>query len=843
MMLRANSRSAATLILVWSLALLTARPATAGVTGTLAGTVTDQETGERLPGASILMQGTPLGAAADVKGQYVITNLRPGVYTVTAQMMGYRKLTKTNVIIRADVRTNLDFKLAPTTLSFSEEVIVTAERELIQMDVTGTQHAVQGEAIKALPIATPEEVVNLQPGVVEGHIRGGRVTEVLYLVDGIPVQEAIAGGRGITVPNVSIEDMTIQTGGFHAEYGNAMSGVVNIITREGTAQQKYYLEGTTDLAGEVPGSWDQTGFNRLHNAETSLGGPLFWGLRYYVSAQYNASDTRWRRAFRAALSGPIEENLHANAKLSIPFNPTQKLVVQGLLSLSDWRAYEHRWVHHLQGLPPRAKDSFRLNGTWTHMLSDKTFYTAKLSYYNILKSVLGRPQAKYNLNLVFDEEGLFILSGDKAWWQDAQEVTSNLKLDFVSQVHHSHQVKAGIDLTYYDLAMNNVEIEPFPPNFHPELPPEFRFNVYNTRYRYFPKMAALYLQDKFDLQRFAMNLGLRYDYLDPAGERPVIEDILKLNSNEIQVFTKKVPVASKAQISPRFGIAFPLGVNDKLHINYGHFFQAPLFEYLYTNLEYDFSGYNPLVGNPDLKPEKTVALEVGYEKKIGPDMLFSVTGFNKDITNLIDVQFFQIPIEDTGIYSSGVYTRFVNLAYGTANGLEFLFKKQQGERWSGQVSYTLMQAKGSSYAVGDRANVLQFGGIVEEGEHYLSWDQRHTIICNLEYRAPRRWLANLVWRINSPKPYTLDEGQVNAAGKLITPNNRRLDWTNYLDLKLRRHFKFGPGRLGVQLEARNLLDSRNLLWRDQQGRIGGLLGDPTAYDVGRRVSLGVIWEN
>lgn len=249
------------------------------------------------------------------------------------------------------------------------------------------------------------------------------------------------------------------------------------------------------------------------------------------------------------------------------------------------------------------------------------------------------------------------------------------------------------------------------------------------------------------------------------------------------------------------------------------------------------------MGNPDLQPEKTVALEVGYEKEIGEGLPFSITGFNKDITNLIDVQFFQIPLEDTGVYSSGVYTRFVNLAYGTANGLELLFKKQQGERFGGQVSYTLMQAKGSSYAVGDKANVLQFGGIVEEGEHYLSWDQRHTIIFNLEYREAETWLTNFVWRINSPGPYTFDDGDSNAAGKLISPNNRRLDWTNYLDAKARRNFKLGPGRLALQLEAKNLLDSRNLLWRDQQGRIGGLLSDPTAYDVGRRVSLGLIWRN
>ncbi len=842
MMKNANRRFAASLIAVMTF-IAAPHAILAGVTGTLTGAIIDAETQKPLPGANILLKGTKLGAAADNKGQFIVNNLSPGIYIVTAEMIGYAKFTRTNVVIRADARTIVDFTLTPTTLTLEKEIVVTAEREAIQMDVTGSQHEVRGEVIKLLPIATVDEVVNLQPGVVEGHIRGGRVTEVLSLVDGIPVQEAISGGRGINVPNVSIQDMTIQTGGFNAEYGNAMSGVVNIITQEGTERTKYYLEGSSDIAGEAPGSWDNTDFNRTHNVESSLSGPLFLGMRYYVSAQYQTSDTRWREPFRAVFNGPIEENLHGNAKLSLPFNPTQKLVLQGLLSLSDWRAYEHRWHQNLQGLPPRSKDSFRLNTTWTHTLSTKTFYTTKLSYYSILKSVLGRPQTQYDLNLRLDDDGLFVLGGDKAWWQDSQEIISNARVDVVSQWQHNHQLKAGVDFTYYDLFMDNVQIDPFPPNFHPELPPEFRFNVYKTNYRYFPKMGAAYAQDKYDLKRFSLNFGLRFDYLDPAGERPAIEAITKDNSNEIQVFTKKVSVASKTQLSPRFGVAFPVGKNDKLHLHYGHFFQAPLFEHLYTNLEYDFTAYNPLVGNPDLSPEKTVVLELGYEKSIGENWLFSVTGFNKDIKNLIDVQFYAIPLEDTGLQSSGVYTRFVNLAYGTANGLELFVRKQQGRHVRGQISYTLMQAKGSSFAIGDKDNVLQYGGIVEEGEHFLSWDQRHTIIAHLDYQQEKSWSVNAVWRINSPKPYTLDENRANNAGKLISPNNRRLSWTNYFDVKARKNFSLDAMQLSLQLEGRNLLDSQNLLWRDQQGRIGGVLEDPTAYEVGRRVSVGLIWSN
>ncbi|MBN1542901.1 TonB-dependent receptor [candidate division KSB1 bacterium] len=817
--------------------------ALAGITGTIAGRVVDSTTGEPLPGVNVLVVNTPYGAATDAHGRYLLHNIKPGIYRINARMIGYALLTQTQVRVRPDSRTVIDFELVPEALSIDREIVVTAPRELIRMDVTGTQHDLSGDLYKSLPVTTPEEALNLQPGVVEGHIRGGRKSEVLYLVDGMPVQEATTGERAILVPNISIADLTIQTGGFNAEYGNAMSGVVNIITHEGGDRHRFYVESSSDHFGRRPGSWDGIHFDRFHNLEVALGGPLKRGLRYYVSTQLTADDTPRRRAFEGVFSGPVEQKLHGNAKLSVDFHPTRKLVLQGLLTLADWHPYEHRWVHNLQGLPARAKDSFRFNLGWTHLLSDKTFYTLRLSHNNVLKSVFGRDPELYDVHLTFDPQGLFVLDGDKAWWQDSHEIALTAKIDITSQIDHAHQLKSGVEMVYYDLYMDNVQIEPFPPNFHPELPPEYRFNVYNTKYRYFPKMGSFYVQDKYDLKTTSINAGLRFDFIDPAGQRPAIESFEKTNSNEVQVFTSFSSSSIKAQWSPRVGISFPLSSQDKFHINYGHFFQVPLFEYLYTNLDYNFSGYNPLVGNPDLSPEKTEALEIGYEYKLTHDLLVSITAFNKDISNLVDVQYFQIPVDQTGLYTSGVYTRYVNLAYGSAKGIEFFMRKKYGDHLRGHISYTLMEAKGSSFAMGDAANILQYGGVVQEGEFYLSWDQRHTLILNIDYQKNLKWGANLVWRINSPKPYTLDEGLTTLGEKIIVPNNRRLDWTRYLDLKLKRHFRLGPSVLTLQVEVRNLLDNKNLLWRDVDGRIGGLLADPGAYDVGRRVHLGLVWSD
>ena len=154
-----------------------------------------------------------------------------------------------------------------------------------------------------------------------------------------------------------------------------------------------------------------------------------------------------------------------------------------------------------------------------------------------------------------------------------------------------------------------------------------------------------------------------------------------------------------------------------------------------------------------------------------------------------------------------------------------------------------MEAKGSSFGVGDQANMLQFGGLIRDGEYYLSWDQRHTLILNIDYQSASHFDFNIVWRLNSPKPYTLNQGVETVEGPIIEPNNRRLDWTNYLDFKAKKSFAFEFGEIAAQLEVRNTLDSKNLLWRDTEGRIGGQLDDPNAYDVGRRFIFGLVWSN
>jgi len=209
----------------------------AGQTGKLSGKISDRDMNEPVIGANIIIDGTFFGAAADVDGYFYINNIPPGEYTVHVTALGYRKTIVTEVKIRIDLTTNLDVDLISEAVELGEEVVVVADKPLVIKDLTSTKATVSYEDIAMMPVEDIGAVVNLQAGVMDGHFRGGRSNEVAYLVDGIPVTDAFNGENSIEIENGSVRELEVISGTFNAEYGQAMSGVVNIVTKEGS--QKY----------------------------------------------------------------------------------------------------------------------------------------------------------------------------------------------------------------------------------------------------------------------------------------------------------------------------------------------------------------------------------------------------------------------------------------------------------------------------------------------------------------------------------------------------------------------------------------------------------------------------
>ena len=215
---------------------LLAQTVFAGTTGKLAGRVTDKDKDEPLIGANVMVVGTTLGAATDLDGNYYILQIPPGTYSVRFTMIGYQSLVINDVRVKVDLTTTTNGALAESVVGL-DEVVVQAERAMIQTDVTYSQANISSEEVDLLPVEEFQDVIALQAGVVvtggDIHVRGGRGGEISYMVDGITVTDPYNAGVAIEIENNAIQELQFISGTFNAEYGQAMSGIVNIVTKDG----------------------------------------------------------------------------------------------------------------------------------------------------------------------------------------------------------------------------------------------------------------------------------------------------------------------------------------------------------------------------------------------------------------------------------------------------------------------------------------------------------------------------------------------------------------------------------------------------------------------------------
>ncbi|MBN1999540.1 TonB-dependent receptor, partial [candidate division KSB1 bacterium] len=201
----------------------------AAITGKIAGRVVDAETGEPLVGVNVFISSTTMGAATDANGDFFILNIPPGKYDIQTQMIGYSVMKMENVQVRTNATTTLNFKMKTTVIK-GETITVTVDAIATKKDQTSSVRNISADQIEALPVESINQVIDMQPGVIDGHFRGGRSNEVTYMLDGMQVTDVYDRGRLVEVEKEVIQDVEVILGTFNAEYGRAMSGVVNAVT-------------------------------------------------------------------------------------------------------------------------------------------------------------------------------------------------------------------------------------------------------------------------------------------------------------------------------------------------------------------------------------------------------------------------------------------------------------------------------------------------------------------------------------------------------------------------------------------------------------------------------------
>lgn len=862
-----------------------------GTTGKISGKIIDSNSKEALIGVNVLIVGTTMGAATDVDGNYFILNIPPGTYQLRASLVGYNTVTVSNVRVSVDQTTKIDFQLTEQAIQINN-VVVTAQKPIVQKDLTSTQQNINGKDISMLPVEDVQSVINLQAGVVNGHFRGGRIGEVKYMIDGVSVNDVYSDQSTMEASVNSIQELQVITGTFNAEYGEALSGVVNQITKipgdhytgSFSAYSGDYVTQRTDLF-KYMGGFNPT---RTYNFQGDLSGPIpvFSDLlKFFISGRYINNDgyLYGKRMFNPSDSSDFSANdpsdWHIGAtgdNANVPMNYSKELTLQGKLNIKvgqgrgiileglyqkhNYKDYDFMYQLDPNGDYKKYQTSFLGSAKYTYVINNSAFVDLLGSYYysdyqqyvyplldgsgnsvnyHAGMSVAGlHPDPRYVNPEIQNQIGgdAFYTGGTENWQFYHNTKTFTAKIDLTDQIDNTNEIKTGIEAIRHTLDYTDFQVLVDATNgYVPRLPQEgtFDFNIYKNH----PYQLAAYLQDKIELEYLIVNVGLRFDYFQPDGE-------VLLDPNNVAALDSLQPpfpagyfkkASAKQQISPRIGISYPISDKGALHISYGHFFQVPPFEYLYLNPNFriPLTGNYPdfvgsVIGNADLKPQQTVMYEVGLQQQLLDDLGIDVTAYYKDIRNLLGVQ-----IHVKNNYKK--FAEYINTDYGAVTGFTISLDKRFDNNFGGSIDYTYQVAKGNASDPNDDYTKAQASPPIQPNTVLvpLNWDRRHSLNFTLTYGTPDDFIASAVGQLGTGLPYTpayqnQRTGLENSANK---PNffNVDLYLTKYLEL-------YGLN-FSVFMKIYNLFDTANeLTVFDDTGSAGYTLDETRQQAAPRGVN-------
>jgi len=891
--MKRKSRSAP-LVVSWALCSLTAlaflfflnSQLRADTKGKISGRVVDEKK-EPVVGVSVQIVGTSLGAATDIDGYYTIINILPGTYELKFSAVGYTPLIVRGVSVEAGQTTTINAVMSEQAIQ-TKEIVVVAKRPVVDTRQTSAVSILDRSQISILPVQSLTDIVNLQAGVVEGHFRGGRLGEVQYQIDGVTVNNPYDNSSTMPLDRSVLQEVQVVSGTFDAEYGQAMSGVVNAVLKSGS--EDHFDWNFETYVGDYfsPGDKRRIPINdkfmptALQSYTLTLSGPTFipkttfmlnarrftnqgylFGQRRFVPTDSSdfernifhptgdnkilpmAPDNEW--------SGALKVSNHLISSLQISY--------QILLNDQRYKTYNYMFWLNPDGEPMQRNLSITHGFDVTHTLSNNAFYTLSLrqnyfKYTNYVYENVFNPryfQAGMPMGTLAYNLGVYVQGVDLTRFEQETNGIA-FKGSYTDQILRNHLIKAGLEFQYSALSFG-------PPGTLVQATvngvQKLQAFIDNPNYpgvqTYHPISFAAYLEDIAEWKEITVHAGARFESFDA---RTTVPSNLQNPANSIPGAPLSVPVRTsrKIDIAPRLGVSFPVIANGSVYFSYGHFYQMPGLSNLYSSANYTIlkdlqaGSYNygvGIMGNPDLRPEFTTQYEFGFKAELTDYLGVDLSLFYKDIRDLLGIQFIST-------YNDALYARYTNIDFGNVSGFTLSLIERNLGMVRARIDYTYQIAMGNSSDPMETFNRDQAGYDSRPVVQPLNWDQRHTLNATFSLVDPSSYSLTGIFRFQSGVPYTPQN--LTVLGGQLEPNSGRKPSSLIADLLFEKYFSFVGARLSLFARIYNLFNTNfsNGFVFSSTGSVdyslnptGDMiaLADPSRFYPPRRIEIGLSLRN
>ncbi|MGH7742292.1 MAG: TonB-dependent receptor [Candidatus Eiseniibacteriota bacterium] len=877
------------------LLLLDAAPAAAGTSGRLEGRVVDKQ-GQALPGANVSLVGVPLGAATDADGRYSILNIPAGTYGVRFGLIGYRPVLVEKLAVSADQNTQLNMTLDESPVQLNE-VVVVAKPPVVDVTLTSNVAKVTRTEIAKLPVQELQDIVNLQAGVVDGHIRGGRAGEVQYQVDGTTVNNVYDNQSSLKLDRSLLEEVQVISGTFDAEYGQAMSGVVNAVLRRAATDRTHWsaeiMQGAFAYdasARALPGYHDPVSIANyefhpfgIQNYQLTVTGPT--GVprtSYLLSARraYFDDYIYGQRIFNPTDRVDVDAQgyLHPSGDGEVvPLNPSRswstvarlthqarpglEFDYQAIGELEDSRPMTYVYRVEPDGLPQHHSKSLTQGLTLTHTLSKRTYYKVGVrqnyfhatdwvyeNLYDPRYAAAGPPYSSPNDPLARVLQGVDF----NRFEQYTNGAIGNGSL--VMQRGQHEVYKFGGEMQFPHLEFGNPGYLVYQGSnstlyHYDQQPPD-----YPGVQKYQPLLGAFYGQDDVEWSDLRLRAGMRVEYF---SARTTVPSDPANPADSISGAPPSHPQATtvKWSVMPRIGVSFPVTSRSAISFAYAHTSQMPPLRDIFTNSNYNVLaelqaatelGKFGVLGNPDVKPERTVQYQFGYKQAITEDLGLDLTLFYKDIRDLLGVEFIST-------YNDAVYARVTNVDFGNVEGFTLTLDHRALGPLNVSLDYTWQIAQANASDPQETFTRAENNEDPRPRLVPLNWDQRHTLNLSLLLTGKSDYNVGLIFRTASGQPYT-PQYTAGFGGSAETNSGRKPAALNNVDLRAEKFVKVGSAAMSMFARVFNVFDSRYFngyvfastgspYYSSPPGQDPVQLADPTRYYGPRRIEIGITMDS